>query len=636
MDSLREVLFLIMSILYGYLNLINKPVEDFYLRVMQESLKIYSYDKNYYSQSENSAIGIMQKYNTEESLTEKFPLVDGSLHLFASARIDNRESLIQLLFKYKDSTITDAAIILKAYKKWGNDCVLHLKGDWSFALFDASKKKLLLARDHHGNTSMYYYAGSDMFYFCSLLKGILVVDRVDKQINSDKISKILLAWHENGKETCYRNIYRLPPAHYLTIEDGYIDIKKYWFPETIPTLKLGKLDDYYAAFREVFSKAVYNRLRGLGETGLALSSGLDSSAIAAFAAPMLQQKNKSLYTFTSIPNFEVELLQYKNIPNEKMLASKTAAFLKNITPTWINSAEASLDKSMDLALEIFDEPMHAASNLFWMLELCQSAREQKIGNLLTGQGGNGTISWPSPAYFKYRESKKIQFNAASILSINQIRKNILYPIMPLGMRNTYRKWKSGNQPYFKYSFISKEHAKNIQLAEKIKNKEWDPWFLFEPDMRKAQISLLKPGSNIVGSYKHARGAYFGIQDLDPTFDKDVIEFCLSLPERVIINDHNDRLLIREGLKNMLPDDILTNQRRGIQASDISFRIINEREIFKSHLTDIQKIAGDFLDIPRIHSFVESLYTLNPASLNSSECGGFMRAIMIYKFLKRIR
>ena len=152
--------------------------------------------------------------------------------------------------------MTDGEIILRAYQQWGQDCVHHLDGDWHFAIWDERERSLFLARDHHGNTGLYYYHGPRSFAFASSKKALLALDTVPKTPDLLRISQVLTAWPGDGVRTAYENIQRLPPAHRMLVTPGKIQVERYWFPENVSELHLKSDDEYVEAFLEVFTRAV--------------------------------------------------------------------------------------------------------------------------------------------------------------------------------------------------------------------------------------------------------------------------------------------------------------------------------------------------------------------------------------------
>ena len=246
--------------------------------------------------------------------------------LAVRARLDNRADLIrELRWESGDSDSAarwmvvsnlpsqppDGDLILHAYLRWGEECVQHLIGDWALAAWDPRRRKLFLARDHGGVSSLYYYRGPRMFAFASSIKGLLALPDVPQRPNLESLARQLTVWTGTGEgersQTAYEGICRLLPAHTLTVTAEQAETRRYWQMENTPPLRLRSDDEYVQAFLEVYAEAVRCRLRGLlpgGCAGVTLSSGLDSGSVCALAARELRARGERLTAFTSIPAYD--------------------------------------------------------------------------------------------------------------------------------------------------------------------------------------------------------------------------------------------------------------------------------------------------------------------------------------------
>ena len=147
-----------MSAIFGLLYRDGKPVSARSLRRMQTALARWGPDGGDLWLQGSVGLGHWLLYNTPEALYARQPLKSHAdrFVLTAGARLDNRDELCDLFdIPYPQRSQTpDGALILRAYERWGQGCVEHLLGDWSFALWDARQHELFLARDHHGNTGL--------------------------------------------------------------------------------------------------------------------------------------------------------------------------------------------------------------------------------------------------------------------------------------------------------------------------------------------------------------------------------------------------------------------------------------------------------------------------------------------------
>ena len=192
--------------------------------------------------------------------------------------IELREELGVENFK----TTSDTEVILHAYRKWGLDCVNHLRGMFAFALWDESRKELFCARDRFGIKPFYYTVVDDDFYFASEVKALLpFIAQIETNLEGFK-DYLAFQFCLNGK-TLFKNVYELLPGHTLLVKNGAIEIKRYW--EVYYDLDFDHTPKYFEQrLQELMVESVNLHLRADVPVGTYLSGGLDSSTIASLAS----------------------------------------------------------------------------------------------------------------------------------------------------------------------------------------------------------------------------------------------------------------------------------------------------------------------------------------------------------------
>ncbi len=167
---------------------------------------------------------------------------------------------------------------------------------FAFALWDRRRRRLLLARDRMGVKPLYWAHVDGRLLFGSEIKSILDSGLVERRANETALPELLGTRYLSGEETLFKGIYRLLPGHTLVFEDGRVTIRKYW---DIPTGRVNEeiagLSDREAVerFRELLTESVRLRLMADVPLGMFLSGGLDSSAIAALMAGMIDRPLKT-------------------------------------------------------------------------------------------------------------------------------------------------------------------------------------------------------------------------------------------------------------------------------------------------------------------------------------------------------
>ena len=218
---------------------------------------------------------------------------EADLVLTADARIDNRNDLIRALgLRRPAEAVSDAQLILAAYRTWGARCPEHLIGAFAFALWDGRARRLFCARDPMGVKPFYYYHEPGVHFTCaSEIQALLAQPGVPCRVNETWVAFYLGRVMQDTAITAYQGIERLPPGHVLTVSphEGRA-LTAYWSLEEAPEQSMASDAAYAEAFAARFQEAVRCRLRGPDPVGVELSGGLDSSSVACVAQDVLRAR----------------------------------------------------------------------------------------------------------------------------------------------------------------------------------------------------------------------------------------------------------------------------------------------------------------------------------------------------------
>jgi asparagine synthase (glutamine-hydrolysing) len=216
-------------------------------------------------------------------------------------------------------TSSDTEVIVHAYEEWGTACVQRLRGMFAFAIYDKKPKNigagtkestsggeyLFLARDRIGKKPLYYYRDGDCFVFASEIKAILAYPHLSRRVNRRAIPLYLAYGYVPAPYTIFEGIYELPPGHILTVEDGKVGVQEYWDvsypPEPDPHPAEQEIIETLQALLE---ESVRLRLVSDVPLGAFLSGGLDSTAVVAYMARLMDQPVKTFAIgFEDDPSF---------------------------------------------------------------------------------------------------------------------------------------------------------------------------------------------------------------------------------------------------------------------------------------------------------------------------------------------
>lgn len=202
-------------------------------------------------------------------------------------------------------THSDTEVILRAYEKWGEACVERFRGMFAFALWDAERKKLFIARDRFGIKPFYYTFQHQSFYFASEIKTLLPWVESPK-VNLDGLRDYLTFQFCLGEKTLYEGIRELKPAHTMTVDlDLNMVMRKYW--EVHYDLDWSRKEpDVIESVRQKFFDSVQAHMTSDVEVGAYLSGGTDSSLIASCASGFGSGKKFQVFTgkFSSYPDYD--------------------------------------------------------------------------------------------------------------------------------------------------------------------------------------------------------------------------------------------------------------------------------------------------------------------------------------------
>ena len=237
-------------------------------------------------------------FNTAGSKLEAVHRDDAGNLISANARLDNRGELARALAipDGELSDMADGALILAAWRKWGEDSPKHLLGDFAFVIWDAASKSLFCARDHFGVKALFYGHGRQGWMVTNEHNAFFTAGAMDKEIEEAWLIHHL--WNLGGKERIspYAGVELLPPAHSMRIDSHGITRTRYWnLEEKNDWAKM----DHEALLDELkrrFDCAVRSRLDSEYPLAAELSEGIDSNGIAGFAANAMG--DKTLYTLS--------------------------------------------------------------------------------------------------------------------------------------------------------------------------------------------------------------------------------------------------------------------------------------------------------------------------------------------------
>src|SRR3984957_16081350 len=342
-------------------------------------------------------LGLELRRVTPEDLAERQPLIsrDGRRVLVSDGRIDNRRELSgELGLAWESPEVPDSAFILAAYERWGEDCAARLIGSFSFAVWDEECRRLLVARSPFGAKTVFYHQGGEFVAFATMPKALFSLSGVPRRLNRRGIADMLVLVPPEPGASLYDGISSLEPGHLLTADRRGCRVRRFWSPALGNELRLRGDEENEEAFTELFDRGVADQLRSLSPVGLLLSGGLDSTSVAAAAAPLLDKRGERLTAFTGAPMIgfrEPDLPGW--VLDEAPLAGEVAARDGNGDHFVVRAPGLFLD-DLDRFFDVAETPYTGTASRVWYEGIMAAAQRRGISVLLTGKSGDYTVSWP--------------------------------------------------------------------------------------------------------------------------------------------------------------------------------------------------------------------------------------------------
>jgi asparagine synthase (glutamine-hydrolysing) len=519
-------------------------------------------------------------WTTPESGRERQPLTSAAGNVIvADARLDNRDDLLRAL-GVTGGAAGDAELILRSYERWGEDCPERLLGDFAFAIWDSRDQRLFCARDHVGVKPFYYHRAAVVFLFASEIKALLTSAMVPYRLNPLRVADHLVGFLDDRAITFYRDVYRLPAGHALTVSRAGMRIRPYWSLDRTRELALGSDEAYAEAFRECFTEAVRCRLRG-DAVGCLLSGGLDSSSIVATARRIRgAAAAKPLDTFTAI---------FPGLPAPDLRKIDERAFVNavasqgGVQPHYVRGDLLSPLTDVDRALWHLDESF-AAPNLYLHWGLYGAARDQGVRTLLDGIDGDTTVSHGLERLSALARAGQFvtlghELRALSRRHragvVNLFRQFVVDPSVPAALRQGIRRLRGSEPGRLASTVIRPEFARRTGIVDRVEafqREEERPARSPREVHQRAMTSGLVPYALELAD--KAAGA-FGVEPRYPFFDRRLMELCLAMPANQKLQGGWTRVVMRRAMEGILPEEVQWRSTKANLAPNFRRRLLDK-------------------------------------------------------------
>jgi asparagine synthase (glutamine-hydrolysing) len=580
-------------------------------RSMLQALNIYGPDDSAQYTGSSIALGRCLLRLLPEDDFDAQPLsAAGVTALVADIRLDNRPELgLELgLSSQQTAVMADSAMLLAAWQRWQEKCVEHLSGAFSFAVWNQQEQHLFLARDHTGERPLVYASTGNCFAFASMPKGLHPLSFVGSEVDEEYVARYLMLTNIAIERSIFRRILRLPPGHALSVHREKKRLWRYWQTDHLPELRLGSPEEYLDCFRERFDHAVRVRLRTRGSIGAQLSGGLDSAAVAATAARLLGAEGRELTCFTAVPRPDFQSpASSTHFGDEGPAAAEVAALYPNIRHVLVESSATSFLDILDFNNNLYDHPCFGPNNEVWTNAIMAQARQQGITLLLNGNCGNSTLSYEGlPALSTWLRRGEWgtlarvvrQIRSAHSASMRLMLRHAVWPSLPFWLRRMtdphMRSFSLGYTP-LRLEIVERLGLRRDAMSDMSGNGL---------DGRHALRTLLTYGDTSDTNIAPQGG--WQLDSRDPTYDRRVVEFCLTVPLEEFVRGGELRSLARRAMVGRLPSSTLKRRMRGRQSADwyLNLTTVGGRMGAEVERLRSSPLASRTLDLERMSSLIE--------------------------------
>jgi asparagine synthase (glutamine-hydrolysing) len=525
-------------------------------------------------------------------------------------RLDNREDLLLQLWHERNEEITDVALAMGAYEKWGPDGFARLIGDWSLVVWDAQQQAMVMASDYMGVRPLHYFARQDFVSWSTTLECLVHLHRLYDEIEPRFLVGYLASARPAGV-TPYKGLLAVETAQSLTFtRSGAVDVKRFWSIGS-PEIRYRDEADYDEHLRTLFLGAVRNRLRSTSPAWAQLSGGLDSSAVVCAADVLVK------HGLAAAP--DLATISFVSDGSPETDESRFIACVDQ------QRGRQSHRIQQDDRLDLVDNPRHwitPSQPTYASMQAYELVRRSGGRALLTGVGGDSVMG--NFADYHYDVAGLLQHGKpvaalglarqralAAKRSIWDVLYSSAFELLPLPfavrqmVSNTLASY-GGPVAVTDKHVAELFHLKRPYAAWWI--EEWTAQCtraLAYPD-----LSQRRAASQVIMMAERRHGQSPSDEPLaftsHPFLDRPLVEFMLGIPIGIVAPPGNPRGLMRRAFAPFMPPRIVARFSKGYAAP---FYMRNTREVLLRWLSrpnDLKVLQLEFLDPTRLIPYLATL------------------------------
>jgi asparagine synthase (glutamine-hydrolysing) len=515
----------------------------------------------------NGAVGMgMRRLSIIDLAGGKQPISneDGSVVVVFNGEIYNYVELRDTLRRkgHTLATATDTEVIVHLYEDYGEDCVQHLRGMFAFALWDANRRRLFIARDRLGIKPLYYAEHRGRLIFGSEIKSLLEHPGADAQLDPEALSHYLSLKYVPAPETMFAGIRALPPGHALTCDRKGLDIRRYWRLSFARASQPRNEDESTEELESLLLTAVKLHLRSDVPFGAFLSGGLDSSTIVALMSELLR---------TPVKTFSVGFAgrgeSVSELPYARVIADRY-----NTDHHEILVEPSDIVRLAEKVVWHLDQPIADPACIANYMVAELAARHVKM--VLTGEGGDELFA----GYARYSgerlsrifrllppSGKAALLKAAERVPGLRRPKLALFALCQPSEASRLTNWFPLLNSEMKEHLLSSEYrryAARLRSAEEVFGKHLDDTDAADPLSRMLYVDtqLWLPDDLLARGDKTSMAV--SLEARVPLLDHPLVEFAASLPPNLKLRALTRKYLLKKVARKWLPPRIIDRKKQG--------------------------------------------------------------------------
>lgn len=478
---------------------------------------------------------------------------DKSICVIQNGEIYNFQALRKDLVRrgHRFETGSDTEVIVHLYEEYGLEFPTKLNGMFAIAIWDKSRRRLVLARDRLGQKPLYYYDGPSRFAFASEIKCLRVLDSMPTELNPKAVLNFFTLGYINDPHSIYRAVKKLPPGTVAILEENReLQIRKYWqLPNRIdPQISYS---DATEKMQALLSDAIKIRMISDVPLGAFLSGGLDSSIVVSEMAK---------YSDRPIKTFFVDFDEDSHSEREyaRCVAKRYATDHHELV------AKPSAMELLDNLVHFFDEPFADASAI--PTYMVSKLTRQYVTVAIAGDGGDESFG----GYSRYQRilSRKNVKNLRSIATPVARLSKLLPRSFP--GRQYFRSITYGNHALYAggvrefeaRQFLSLDFIKEVDksISEELWGAVEYPSGDSLSQYARFDLHWYLPGDILTKVDRMSMANSLEVRA--PFLDYRLVESASTIPQQWKIRDNETKVILKDAFKKQLPQKILEQRKRG--------------------------------------------------------------------------